>query len=63
MLNAVLTVRQGQANSHAKRGWEAFTDEVIRLINKELSGVVFMLWGAFAQTKGSGVNKQKHLVL
>lgn len=45
MLNAVLTVRMGLSNSHAKKGWEHFTDRVIRLINEEKEGVVFMLWG------------------
>lgn len=63
MLNAVLTVRQGAANSHAKKGWEDFTDEVIKAINKEKSGVVFMLWGAFAQAKAAGVDRSKHLIL
>ncbi|CAG9324603.1 unnamed protein product [Blepharisma stoltei] len=63
MLNAVLTVRQGAPNSHAKKGWEEFTDEVIKAINKERSGVVFMLWGAFAQAKAQGVNRSKHFIL
>lgn len=63
MLNAVLTVRQGLANSHAKKGWESFTDEVIKVINRDCTGVVFMLWGAYAQTKAASVNKQKHLIL
>ena len=63
MLNAVLTVRQGDANSHAKKGWESFTDEVIKIINRDRNGVVFMLWGAYAQAKAASVNKQKHLVL
>lgn len=63
LLNAVLTVRQGAPNTHAKKGWEAFTDEVIRLINANAGHVVFMLWGAFAQAKAAGVAKGKHLVL
>ena len=63
LLNAVLTVRQGAPNTHAKKGWETFTDEVIRLINVNGSHVVFMLWGAFAQAKAAGVSKSKHLVL
>jgi uracil-DNA glycosylase len=63
MLNAVLTVRQGAPNSHAKRGWEGFTDEVIKVINRDKSGVVFMLWGAYAQEKAKAVDKKKHLVL
>lgn len=63
MLNGVLTVRQGKPNSHEKKGWESFTDEVIRQINKQADHVVFMLWGTFAQQKAAGVNKKKHLVL
>lgn len=63
LLNAVLTVRRGQPNTHAKKGWEAFTDEVIRLINVNGRNVVFMLWGSFAQAKAAGVDKRKHLVL
>jgi uracil-DNA glycosylase len=63
MLNAVLSVRQGVANSHAKKGWEAFTDKVIKVINKDRDGVVFMLWGAYAQAKASSVDKKKHSIL
>lgn len=63
MLNAVLTVRQGKPNSHAKKGWESFTDEVIKQINNKGDHVVFMLWGSFAQQKAAGVEKKKHLVL
>jgi uracil-DNA glycosylase len=63
LLNAVLTVRQGAANSHAKHGWEEFTDEVISAINKNCSNVVFMLWGAYAQAKAAGVDKNRHLIL
>ena len=63
LLNAVLTVRQGDANSHSGKGWEAFTDEVIKAINRDRTGVVFMLWGNFAQVKAGSVNAQKHLVL
>lgn len=63
MLNAVLTVRQGSANSHSKKGWESFTDEVIKVINRDCSGVVFMLWGAYAQEKAKSVDKRKHLIL
>jgi uracil-DNA glycosylase len=63
MLNAVLTVRQGAANSHAKKGWESFTDEVIKVINRDNNHVVFMLWGAYAQEKARAVDKSKHLVL
>ena len=63
LLNATLTVRAHQAGSHQKKGWEEFTDSVIRLIAREKNHVVFMLWGAYAQQKGAYIDKQKHLVL
>lgn len=63
LLNAVLTVRQGEANSHQGKGWEAFTDAVIQKISDEKKDVVFMLWGGFAKKKGARADKQKHLVL
>lgn len=63
LLNTVLTVRQGEANSHQGKGWEAFTDAVIQKVSDEKSDVVFMLWGGFAKKKGARVDKQKHLVL
>ena len=63
LLNAALTVRQGEANSHQGKGWEAFTDAVIQKVSDEKSDVVFMLWGGFAKKKGARVDKQKHLVL
>lgn len=63
LLNTVLTVRAGQAHSHASLGWETFTDRVIALINQHREGVVFMLWGAHAQKKGQMINRQNHLVL
>jgi len=63
LLNATLTVRAGQAGSHQNKGWEQFTDEVVRLIAKEKSHVVFILWGSYAQKKGATINKTKHLVL
>jgi uracil-DNA glycosylase len=56
LLNACLTVRSGQANSHAGKGWEKLTDATISWLNKNLSGVVFMLWGAYAQKKGACIN-------
>ena len=62
-MNAVNTVRQGEANSHAKRGWEEFTDTVVRLLNREKTGLVFLLWGKPAQLKGERVDGRKHLVL
>ena len=63
LLNAVLTVRKSQANSHKDRGWEKLTDAVIRWISRNLRGVVFLLWGSYAQKKGQEVDKKKHHVL
>jgi uracil-DNA glycosylase len=63
LLNATLTVRANQAGSHQNRGWETFTDEVIKCINRDRSGVVFMLWGAYAQKKADLIDPVKHLVL
>ena len=63
LLNAVLTVRAHQANSHEGKGWERFTDYVIRQISDTLDNVVFMLWGKFAEKKAARVNGKKHLIL
>ncbi len=63
LLNTVLTVEQGKAHSHAKLGWENFTDAVIEQINAEHQGVVFLLWGAHAQKKGQRIDRTKHCVL
>lgn len=63
MLNNVLTVEAGQAHSHAKIGWETFTDHVIAAINDNLTGVVFLLWGSPAQKKGQFIDRNKHHVL
>lgn len=63
LLNAVLTVEQGKAGSHHKKGWELFTDKVIELLNDEKENLVFMLWGSPAQKKGSKVDPDKHLIL
>jgi len=63
LLNTVLTVKQAQAHSHAKLGWETFTDAVIEKINLECNACVFLLWGAHAQKKGKNINTNKHLVL
>jgi uracil-DNA glycosylase len=63
LLNAVLSVRAGQAGSHAGKGWEVFTDEVIGLLNREREGLVFLLWGSYAQKKGGLVDRQRHCVL
>lgn len=63
LLNATLTVRAGDAGSHQKKGWEEFTDAVVRKVNDLKEGVVFMLWGAYAQKKGAFIDESKHLVL
>ncbi|NXD12625.1 UNG glycosylase, partial [Nothocercus nigrocapillus] len=63
LLNAVLTVRAHQATSHKEKGWEQFTDVVVSWLNKNLQGVVFMLWGAYAQKKGSSIDRKRHHVL
>ncbi|XP_041370936.1 uracil-DNA glycosylase-like [Gigantopelta aegis] len=63
LLNACLTVQAGNANSHTGKGWETFTDAVITWLNKNLTGVVFLLWGAYAQKKGARIDKKRHLIL
>ncbi|MFY7991265.1 MAG: uracil-DNA glycosylase [Fluviicola sp.] len=63
LLNAILTVRSGQPLSHANKGWELFTDVVIEVINREKTGVIFVLWGAPAQQKGRMIDENKHIVL
>ncbi|CAN5543491.1 uracil-DNA glycosylase [soil metagenome] len=63
LLNSVLTVEMGNAASHQGKGWERFTDAVIRLVNASPHPVVFMLWGAYAQKKASFVDAKRHLVL
>ena len=63
LLNAVLTVRQSEANSHQGKGWESFTDAVIKKISDEKENVVFLLWGGSAKKKGAKVNRERHLVL
>ncbi len=63
LLNATLTVRANTAGSHQKKGWEEFTDEVIRILSTEKEHLVFILWGAYAQKKGSVIDRSKHLVL
>lgn len=63
LLNATLTVRAHQAGSHQKKGWEEFTDEVIQVISQEREGVVFLLWGAYAQKKSFLIDEPKHLIL
>jgi len=63
LLNSVLTVEAGQAASHAGKGWERFTDAVIRLVNDRDQPIVFLLWGAHAQRKAAWVDRERHLVL
>jgi uracil-DNA glycosylase len=63
LLNAVLTVRKGEAASHQGKGWETFTDAVIQKISEEKKDVVFLLWGGYAKKKGARVNQEKHLLL
>ena len=63
LLNATLTVRASTPGSHQNKGWETFTDAVIRKISEEREHVVFLLWGAYAQRKGEVINRSKHLVL
>lgn len=63
LLNATLTVRESEAGSHQKKGWEEFTDAVIKKISDEKEHVVFLLWGGFAKKKGAKIDRNKHLVL
>lgn len=63
LLNAVLTVRAGMANSHKNKGWEQFTDGVIKKVSQYLNNVVFILWGANARSKKALIDTTKHLVL
>ncbi|MFH0841853.1 MAG: uracil-DNA glycosylase [Bacteroidota bacterium] len=63
LLNATLTVRAHQAGSHQRKGWEEFTDSVIRIINNKKDGIVFFLWGSYAQKKGEAIDRSGHLVL
>lgn len=63
LLNSVLTVEQAKAAAHQGKGWEQFTDAVIREINDKREGVVFLLWGSYAQKKGQFIDKKKHCVL
>ena len=63
LLNAVLTVEKDKAASHQGRGWEIFTDEVIKLINKKDTPVVFILWGNYARSKKKYITNTKHYVI
>jgi uracil-DNA glycosylase len=63
LLNATLTVRAHSAGSHQGKGWEEFTDAVIRALSEQRAGLVFMLWGNYAKQKGAHIDRSKHLVL
>ena len=63
LLNAVLTVRRGQAGSHAGKGWEIFTDRVIELLNERQDPVIFLLWGGYARKKKALITNPRHYVL
>lgn len=63
LLNAVLTVETGKAGSHQGKGWEAFTDTAIAALSGQREGLVFMLWGAYAQAKGGIIDRSRHCVL
>lgn len=63
LLNAVLTVREASPGSHRNKGWEAFTDRVIQVVNAHCDGIVFMLWGSYARKKTAFIDPEKHLVL
>lgn len=63
LLNSVLTVEAGRAGSHQGKGWEGFTDHVVEVLNRERDGLVFLLWGSYAQTKGKVIDPRRHRVL
>jgi len=63
LLNATLTVRAGNANSHQGKGWEHFTDAAIKKLNEEREGIVFILWGNYARQKGAHIDRSKHFVI
>ena len=63
MLNASLTVNEGEPNSHAQCGWHTFTDAVIKKISDEKEGIVFLLWGKFAQNKEVLIDTSRHYIL
>ncbi|MFC3815284.1 uracil-DNA glycosylase [Lysobacter sp. GCM10012299] len=63
LLNAVLTVEEGRAGAHQGKGWEGFTDHVVDTLNREREGLVFLLWGSYAQAKGKVIDTRRHRVL
>jgi uracil-DNA glycosylase len=63
LLNSVLTVEDGRAGAHAGKGWEGFTDHVVDVLNREREGLVFLLWGSYAQKKGAVIDTARHRVM
>ncbi|PIU00428.1 MAG: uracil-DNA glycosylase [Bdellovibrionales bacterium CG10_big_fil_rev_8_21_14_0_10_45_34] len=63
LLNATLSVELSKAGSHQGRGWEQFTDEIVNVLNRERENLVFILWGSYAQKKGSAIDSKRHLVI
>jgi uracil-DNA glycosylase len=63
LLNATLTVRAHQAGSHQKRGWEPFTDAVVKKLNDHPRRLIFILWGSYARKKAEGIDRSRHVVL
>jgi uracil-DNA glycosylase len=63
LLNATLTVKAGMPGTHQKKGWEKFTDAVIKAVSDNKKGIIFLLWGNFAQTKAELIDKDKHFIL
>ncbi|RPE79854.1 uracil-DNA glycosylase [Vulcaniibacterium tengchongense] len=63
LLNAVLTVEEGRAGAHQGKGWEGFTDRIVEVLDREREGLVFMLWGSYAQAKGKVIDPRRHKVL
>jgi len=63
LYNSVLTVRSGEPGSHAKRGWEQFTEEVITILSQQKESVVFVLWGSYAQKLAKHIDAQKHFII
>lgn len=63
LLNAILTVRAHEAGSHQKKGWELFTDSVIKIINDNKENVIFLLWGGYAKKKTKLIDRDKHKIL
>jgi uracil-DNA glycosylase len=63
LLNAVLSVEAGRAGAHQGKGWEGFTDHIVEVLSREREGLVFMLWGSYAQAKGRIIDRQRHCIL